>query len=96
MGFKTRLIIYLSIIGALVIIFVMSGLPFEQVFALMPELLEDTGEESDADFIFRLLRLFLTGILIMSAILEVIFKIKSIKSLEQDKDSGRRRRGRLK
>jgi uncharacterized BrkB/YihY/UPF0761 family membrane protein len=96
MGFKTRLIIYLSLIGALIILFLMSGLPFEQIFALIPELWENTDEDTSKDFTFRLLRLILTCVLIISAILEVIFKIKSIKSLEQDKRSGRRGKGHLK
>ncbi|MFX0072280.1 MAG: hypothetical protein ACFFAO_14435 [Candidatus Hermodarchaeota archaeon] len=91
MEFKTRLIIYLILIGALIVVIVLIGFRYQLDFSLILKLLED--ENPTEDFILKVLRLVLTCILIMGGILEVIFKIKKIKALEQTKDSGRKRRG---
>lgn len=81
------------LIGALIIIIIIIGFQYQQVFVLIPDLVEDKIQDPAVDFILRILRLILPIILIISAILEIIFKIKKIKSLEEKKESGRKRRG---
>ena len=92
MDFKIRVIIYVLLIGALIIILLMSGFSYEQIFVLIPELMEENEQDPTADFILRVLRVILTVILIIGAILEVIFKVKKINSLEQEDQSGKRRK----
>ena len=93
MDFKKRLIIYLLLIGAFIIVIVIIGFQYQQVFVFSPDLIEDRLQDPTIDFILRILRLILPVILVISAILEVIFKIKKIKSLGEKKESGRKRKG---
>ncbi|MBD3342356.1 MAG: hypothetical protein GF353_24865 [Candidatus Lokiarchaeota archaeon] len=70
---------------------------YREFIAFLPELFLDHDDQNPTfSFILKFSKLILTGILIISAIIEVIFKIKKVKSLKVEDQIGRRRKGRTK